>query len=1563
MREDKHNKGRGKDDLNLDDLMDNNISKEEQEEKARLRRKRRLEEDKRGDRVKQTRQTEKRRAKQKAQHAAQYKLEKDIESAKTFEDINKINLSAYNLPPNKKRKMADMLDKAKRELEVEKYEKELEEAKRKQAPGRLATKALPLFLQPISNFLMDKGLSKEEKKLKKAKKKKRNRRLVQITGVLGGATTFLIVSLLLLVLAGGSITSILLSHPEAIRELYQNDMLGDAMYMGNVTEDVVIDGKVVVKGNPAARPGCFIYNGVWYCGNCKVVDEGSSNDDNCGPSSSADYSQAGQGSLTVEATEWAKTFEATFIGDSLGVGVEPELSKAFPKMNFDVLSSRWLIYQSEDSTDGLNGLHALREMAKANKVKDILVVALGTNGGLSQDDLKTFMGEVPDNVKQVIFINSGSKGGSDGYGNIDYEDISKQIKDFSGSESNVGYLDWLTFSHKEGWDELTSDSVHLNGKGNDVYAKFITQGLYDIINGGSTSNSCSVGDLGDHNITSNMDSDNLRDGVSVYESEGIQDWPRKIMNMGTNIFADITEISGYRAGDPQDHGQGLAIDFMVPVGSHDSKTELGDIVAQWGIDNFDAMNLDYIIWEQRIYGSWNKTWQGMEDRHSVTLNHFDHPHFSFKPGSGDLSSIGLPTKGEIELPDVVEARGGTPEGLDDVLDSHTHGEDDSNGGIPDIEMATIDTSMLGDTDISNKYDLYGMDEAEYLEHKMESQLIVARGDEYTGTASGPGTLAYSPDSGYTEGIIADFDIRTKNPDWLTGDYIDTFLKENSHGDSPIVGHGDDIVKASEDTGIAAGIFLGQIAKETTFGKADCGGQFNIGCFEATSGQPSDWGTSGRWAAPPSIYSATMRYFEVVANYDAKTYSEYKEIYAPRCDNQQTCSVDINPMSEFENYTFGVLRALGYDITGNGATSSPSDSNTQDTGNFVCPDNCTVTEEEKSVGTGNVKALPKGKTWENDNILIADLGYMSDTVTPEAIDEFIEGSGPSDNGIKGFGKVFYDAGLKSGYDPRYLLAHMIHETDWGRSTIWVDKNNAYGWMAYDDTPYDSAKDFETKEKGIIEGGQMIYKNYYVDHEQKNLQDMNHDPDKERKHNYATDPEWYTKIGNIMLETEKYMGPSNGGSVVQGSNTGQQASTDSGVNLGRSCSLEDVTFNNLPYPPEDMVISSFFHDGNYPYGATHGGADMTYSHGGEGPIYAVDDGVVTEVEKGCGRSRDCGYGWGNYIKIKHTSVGDGEYETQYAHLKTGSIDLNVGDKVSAGQEIATMGTTGQSDGIHLHFELWHNGERVDNYPHFAWEDATYTPGWDNYAGPHTGDPCTPGGSSRGQQSSDNRSQTCEVDGPKNTGNGLIGDTEAEQVYHFFSGHGFSDAAIAGILGNLMQESGVRAKMIQGRGNETKDMSEAELDELLERSIYIWSDPSIPGEGVGPAVGISQWEHDAFYNGSLNPGRWEGVMAWSAKNGYSHWDTEAQLEYIIREMGIVEDPDVPLEYGVTLINEGKWACNSDEGCQVGIQGFDNFMKTDDVEAAVRTYFQFNRAGHAAMSNRYAYAKEFYAEMANWK
>src|SRR5699024_4184679 len=136
------------------------------------------------------------------------------------------------------------------------------------------------------------------------------------------------------------------------------------------------------------------------------------------------------------------------------------------------------------------------------------------------------------------------------------------------------------------------------------------------------------------------------------------------------------------------------------------------------------------------------------------------------------------------------------------------------------------------------------------------------------------------------------------------------------------------------------------------------------------------------------------------------------------------------------------------------------------------------------------------------------------------------------------------------------------------------------------------------------------------------------------------------------------------------------------------------------------------------------------------------------------------------IHHDSMGDGTWRTRYAHMDT--ISVSVGDKVSAGDQIGMMGTTGQSDGIHLHFEVQHGVDsdyRVDMYPLFAWEDATYTPGWENYAGPHTGDKCTPGAAGTTAPGGNNRNAQCDVNDPsKKGGNGLIGDTEAEQVYHF-------------------------------------------------------------------------------------------------------------------------------------------------------------------------------------------------------
>jgi murein DD-endopeptidase MepM/ murein hydrolase activator NlpD len=83
-------------------------------------------------------------------------------------------------------------------------------------------------------------------------------------------------------------------------------------------------------------------------------------------------------------------------------------------------------------------------------------------------------------------------------------------------------------------------------------------------------------------------------------------------------------------------------------------------------------------------------------------------------------------------------------------------------------------------------------------------------------------------------------------------------------------------------------------------------------------------------------------------------------------------------------------------------------------------------------------------------------------------------------------------------------------------------------------------------------------------------------------------------------------------------------------------------------------------------------------GEGAtVYAADSGVVTMAQGGYN------YGYGNVVQIDH---GNG-YSTLYAHLN--AYFVSVCQSVYAGQQIATSGNTGNSQGAHLHFEVRQNG----------------------------------------------------------------------------------------------------------------------------------------------------------------------------------------------------------------------------------------------------------------------------------
>jgi murein DD-endopeptidase MepM/ murein hydrolase activator NlpD len=111
-----------------------------------------------------------------------------------------------------------------------------------------------------------------------------------------------------------------------------------------------------------------------------------------------------------------------------------------------------------------------------------------------------------------------------------------------------------------------------------------------------------------------------------------------------------------------------------------------------------------------------------------------------------------------------------------------------------------------------------------------------------------------------------------------------------------------------------------------------------------------------------------------------------------------------------------------------------------------------------------------------------------------------------------------------------------------------------------------------------------------------------------------------------------------------------------------------------------ISSYFGKRTDPFtgkAANHTGIDFAGKSGAE--IVAVADGVVTW-------SADR-YGYGIMVEINH---GNG-YATRYAHNSENLV--SVGDEVKKGQIVSLMGETGRATGPNLHFEVLHNGSRVN------------------------------------------------------------------------------------------------------------------------------------------------------------------------------------------------------------------------------------------------------------------------------
>ncbi|MEV6507114.1 M23 family metallopeptidase [Streptomyces sp. NPDC051642] len=111
-----------------------------------------------------------------------------------------------------------------------------------------------------------------------------------------------------------------------------------------------------------------------------------------------------------------------------------------------------------------------------------------------------------------------------------------------------------------------------------------------------------------------------------------------------------------------------------------------------------------------------------------------------------------------------------------------------------------------------------------------------------------------------------------------------------------------------------------------------------------------------------------------------------------------------------------------------------------------------------------------------------------------------------------------------------------------------------------------------------------------------------------------------------------------------------------------------------PVKKYTLSATFAQAGSMWQSTHSGQDFAVASGTN--VVAAHGGTVV---KAGGNGAGDGAAYGNAIVIKH---GNGTY-SQYAHLSR--IDVKVGQVVSTGQHIALSGSTGNSSGPHLHFEI--------------------------------------------------------------------------------------------------------------------------------------------------------------------------------------------------------------------------------------------------------------------------------------
>jgi hypothetical protein len=150
------------------------------------------------------------------------------------------------------------------------------------------------------------------------------------------------------------------------------------------------------------------------------------------------------------------------------------------------------------------------------------------------------------------------------------------------------------------------------------------------------------------------------------------------------------------------------------------------------------------------------------------------------------------------------------------------------------------------------------------------------------------------------------------------------------------------------------------------------------------------------------------------------------------------------------------------------------------------------------------------------------------------------------------------------------------------------------------------------------------------------------------------------------------------------------------VGRACFIQNYVDIDPGSAAKDYMCGTLTYDG-------HNGTDFrlpsrvaqqAHVHvlaAADGKVVRTRDGIEDVAVEREGRDKVLGHECGNGVVIKHSQ----DIETQYCHMAKGSVAVESGDKVAAGQVLGDVGMSGLTEYPHLHFIVRRGGKVIDPF----------------------------------------------------------------------------------------------------------------------------------------------------------------------------------------------------------------------------------------------------------------------------